>query len=91
MQLRHADTAARLTAQLRRIVARGDISVSEIARRTGYTQSHLSNVIAGRRKMPPDMADSLMHATGTTLADLYAGDELRELRRWIERQTTPAA
>jgi transcriptional regulator with XRE-family HTH domain len=86
VQPSHAELAARLRAHLVRIVARGDITQQEIADRTRYSQPHIANVLGGHRRMSPEMADSLRQATGTRLADLFAGEELRQIVRWTLEQ-----
>jgi transcriptional regulator with XRE-family HTH domain len=80
------EIAERLRAHVGELVARRDISQIELADRTGYTQPHISNVLAGRRPLALSLAIALARATGTTISQLCDPDELRELRRWMDEQ-----
>lgn len=86
MQLQHAELAPRIRAHVRAIVKRRDVTLTEIAARTGYTEAHLSNVLAGRRSMRPELAEALTRATGATLADLFGDAELRSIEKWMAAQ-----
>ena len=86
MQPRHAEVAVRLRAHLRNIVDQRCVSLAELSERTGYSATHISNVLSGRRGMRPEMADAMAHATGTTFAQLFTAQELSSIERWTREQ-----
>jgi transcriptional regulator with XRE-family HTH domain len=80
------ELAERLRLRVGELVDRRDISQLELADRTGYTQPHISNVLAGRRPLALSLAIALARATGTTISQLCDPDELRALKRWMREQ-----
>jgi hypothetical protein len=60
----------RLRVELLRRIQRGTLSVSLLARQTGYGQAHLSNYLHGRRQLSLDAMDRILAAQHLTIADL---------------------
>jgi transcriptional regulator with XRE-family HTH domain len=60
----------RLRVELLRRIQRGSLSVSLLARQTGFAQPHLSNFLHGRRKLSLDAMDRLLQAQHLTASDL---------------------
>ena len=60
----------RLRLELLRRIQRGTVSVSLLARQTGYGQPHLSNFLGGRRQLSLDGLDRVLKAQQLTVADL---------------------
>ncbi len=70
----------RLRLELLRRIQRGTLSVSLLARQTGYGQSHLSNFLHSRRQLSLEAMDRILAAQHLTAADLLpvirqAGDQ----------------
>jgi len=60
----------RLRLELLRRIDRGTLSVSLLARQTGFGQSHLSNFLRKRRKLSLEAIDTILTAQRLTAADL---------------------
>lgn len=67
----------RLRVELLRRIERGTLSVSLLARQTGYGQPHLSNFLHGRRQLSLDAVDRILEAQHLSSADLVAGARQR--------------
>lgn len=72
----------RLRLELLRRIQRGTLSVSLLARQTGFGQSHLSNFLHGRRQLSLDAMDRILAALRMTAADLLPAVQRTET--WIE-------
>lgn len=62
----------RLRLELQRRIQRGTLSVSLLARQTGFGQSHLSNFLNGRRQLSLDAMDRILAAQQISTADLLS-------------------
>jgi hypothetical protein len=60
----------RLRLELLRRIQRGSLSVSLLARQTGYGQAHLSNFLRSRRYLSLDAIDRVLAAQHLSAADL---------------------
>ncbi len=60
----------RLRFELLRRIKRGSLSVSLLARQTGYGQAHLSNFLRSRRYLSLDAIDRILAAQHLSAADL---------------------
>ena len=60
----------RLRLELLRRIQRGSLSVSLLARQTGFGQSHLSNFLNSRRSLSLEAIDRVLAAQHLTAADL---------------------
>lgn len=60
----------RLRLELLRRIQRGTVSVSLLARQTGFGQSHLSNYLHGRRQLSLEAMDRILSAQHLAIADL---------------------
>jgi hypothetical protein len=60
----------RLRLELLRRIQRGSLSVSLLARQTGFGQPHLSNFLRSRRQLSLDAMDRILAAQHLTAADL---------------------
>jgi len=60
----------RLRLELLRRIERGTLSVSLLARQTGFGQSHVSNFLHNRRQLSLDALDRVLAAQSMTAADL---------------------
>lgn len=60
----------RLRMELLRRVQRGTLSVSLLARQTGFGQAHLSNFLRGRRQLSLEAMDRVLSAQHLTVGDL---------------------
>jgi len=60
----------RLRLELLRRIQRGTLSVSLLARQTGYGQPHLSNFLHSRRQLSLEAIDRILAAQHLTAADL---------------------
>jgi hypothetical protein len=60
----------RLRLELRRRIQRGTLSVSLLARQTGFGQSHLSNFLNSRRQLSLEGLDRILAVQQLTAADL---------------------
>lgn len=66
----------RLRQELLRRIQRGTVSVSLLARQTGFGQSHLSNFLHSRRQLSLDAMDRILAAQHLTAADLLPATRL---------------
>jgi len=60
----------RLRLELLRRIQRGTLSVSLLARQTGFGQAHLSNFLRSRRQLSLEAMDRILAAQHLTVADL---------------------
>jgi hypothetical protein len=60
----------RLRLELLRRIQRGTLSVSLLARQTGFGQSHISNFLRSRRQLSLEALDRVLHAQHMTTWDL---------------------
>ncbi len=60
----------RLRLEMLRRIQRGTLSVSLLARQTGFGQAHLSNFLHGRRQLSLEAMDRILAAQRLTAADL---------------------
>ena len=60
----------RLRLELLRRIQRGTLSVSLLARQTGFGQSHLSNFLHNRRQLSLEAMDRILAAQHLAAADL---------------------
>jgi transcriptional regulator with XRE-family HTH domain len=60
----------RLRLELLRRIQRGTLSVSLLARQTGFGQAHLSNFLHSRRQLSLEAMDRILAAQRLTVADL---------------------
>ncbi len=65
-----------LRRHLRRRIAAGELTGMELARKTGFTQAHISNFINRKRGLKLRALDRMMKALGLTLYDLLDPREL---------------
>ncbi|MGA2252114.1 helix-turn-helix domain-containing protein [Terracidiphilus sp.] len=80
----------RLRMELQRRIQRGTLSVSLLARQTGFGQSHLSNFLHGRRQLSLEAMDRILAAQSMSAADLLATQTRRmEYREGEESGTVP--
>jgi len=71
------DTHERLVAQVRTRLRNGELTERAFARNLGISQPHVNNVLRGRRKLSPEVADLILNFFHCSLLDLYAEYELR--------------
>ncbi len=64
----------RLRLELLRRIQRGTLSVSLLARQTGFGQAHLSNFLHRRRQLSLEEMDRLLSAQHLTVADLLPAE-----------------
>lgn len=69
-QMNFTQMHERLRLELLRRIERGTLSVSLLARQTGYGQAHLSNFLHGRRQLSLEAMDRILTAQQLTAADL---------------------
>jgi transcriptional regulator with XRE-family HTH domain len=80
----------RLRMELQRRIQRGTLSVSLLARQTGFGQSHLSNFLHGRRQLSLEAMDRILAVQQMSAADLLPAQERRlEHRETEENGTVP--
>lgn len=65
-----------LRRELRRRIAAGELTGMELARKTGFTQAHISNFINRKRGLKLRALDRMLKALGMTLYDLLDPREL---------------
>ena len=65
-----------LRRQLRKRIEAGEMTGMELARRTGFTQAHISNFLNGKRGLKLKALDRTLKAVGLTLYDLLNPNEL---------------
>ena len=64
----------RLRLELLRRIQRGTLSVSLLARQTGFGQAHLSNFLHSRRQLSLEAMDRILAAQHLTVADLLPAE-----------------
>jgi hypothetical protein len=64
----------RLRQELLRRIQRGTLSVSLLARQTGFGQAHLSNFLHSRRQLSLEAMDRILTAQHLTVADLLPAE-----------------
>jgi hypothetical protein len=69
----------RLRLELLRRIQRGTLSVSLLARQTGFGQAHLSNFLHSRRQLSLDAMDRILAAQHLTAADLLPVLQRKEI------------
>jgi len=80
----------RLRLELLRRIQRGTVSVSLLARQTGFGQAHLSNFLHSRRQLSLDAVDRILAAQHLAAADLLpAMHQARALPPGEEGSTVP--
>jgi transcriptional regulator with XRE-family HTH domain len=72
----------RLRLELLRRIQRGSLSVSLLARQTGFGQGHLSNFLHGRRQLSLDAMDRILAAQHLAASDLLPAVE--RIDDWLE-------
>jgi hypothetical protein len=82
-QMNFSQMHERLRLEMLRRIKRGTLSVSLLARQTGFGQAHLSNFLHCRRQLSLEAMDRILAAQHLTAADLlpltqYAGDLLAD-------------
>ncbi len=68
----------RLRLELLRRIQRGTLSVSLLARQTGFGQSHLSNFLHNRRQLSLDALDRILAAQHMAALDLLPANHVAE-------------
>lgn len=80
----------RLRLELLRRIKRGTLTVSLLARQTGFGQAHLSNFLRGHRRLSLEALDRLLAAQHLTAQDLLpAAREAPHLSVEAERDSVP--
>lgn len=80
----------RLRLELLRRIQRGTLSVSLLARQTGFGQAHLSNFLRSRRRLSLEAMDRILAAQHLTARDLLpVAPPDREQRHPGERDSIP--
>ena len=69
-QMNFTQMHERLRLELLRRIQRGTLSVSLLARQTGFGQAHLSNFLRSRRQLSLEAMDRILAAQQLTVADL---------------------
>ena len=67
-----------LRTELRKRIGAGELTGMELARRTGFTQAHISNFLNRKRGLKLSALDRTLQATGISLFDLLNPDELAQ-------------
>ncbi len=70
------DLERRLLALLNQKVRRGEISQRQLARRTGFTQPHIHNVLKGARRLHTELADAALQSLELSVTDLLDPGEV---------------
>jgi transcriptional regulator with XRE-family HTH domain len=65
-----------LRRELRKRIEAGELTGMELARRTGFTQAHISNFVNRKRGLKLSALDRMLKAVGLTLYDLLNPHEL---------------
>jgi len=84
-QMNFTQMHERLRLELLRRIQRGTLSVSLLARQTGFRQSHLSNFLRSRRQLSLEAMDRILAAQHLTVGDLLP--EVRQKGFWPETET----
>jgi len=83
-QMNFTQMHERLRLELLRRIQRGTLSVSLLARQTGFGQAHLSNFLRCRRQLSLDAMDRILGAQQLAVADLIPA--LRQSSLWPEME-----
>ncbi len=75
----------RLRLELLRRIQRGTLSVSLLARQTGFGQAHISNFLHSRRQLSLEAMDRILAAQRLTVADLLPS--LPKEAHWREEES----
>ncbi|MCX7781923.1 MAG: helix-turn-helix domain-containing protein [Negativicutes bacterium] len=62
-------------AWMRELMRRHDLNITELARLVNVQRSHISNILAGRKKPSIDLALRLSRVLGVTVNDLMKKDD----------------
>lgn len=65
-----------LRRELRQRIEAGELSGTELARRTGFTQAHISNFLNRKRGLKLRALDAMLKAAGISLLELVRPEEL---------------
>jgi transcriptional regulator with XRE-family HTH domain len=68
----------RLLAEIRSRLRNGELTERALARRLGVSQSHINNVLRGRRNLSHELADSVLNFLHYSLLDLEVQSHLTE-------------
>lgn len=85
-QMNFTQVHEHLRLELLRRIQRGTLSVSLLARQTGYGQSHLSNFLHSKRQLSLGAMDRVLAAQHLTIADLMPALQLASI--WTEGETS---
>lgn len=80
------DSYKRLLDQIRKRLQNGEFTERSLARRLGISQSHINNVLRGRRKLSPEVADLILNSFHGSVLDLHP---LGELESYLNRRCLP--
>lgn len=72
-------------AQIRDLMRRRGLNITELAKLVGVERSHMSNILAGRRKPSIDLALRLSRVLGVTVNTLMRKDGLNKFGRYRKR------
>jgi transcriptional regulator with XRE-family HTH domain len=67
----------RLLAQIRTRMRNGELTERALARRLGVSQSHINNVLRGRRNLSQELADGILNFLHYSLLDLHYDIEVQ--------------
>jgi hypothetical protein len=81
-QMNFTQMHERLRLELLRRIQRGTLSVSLLARQTGFGQAHLSNFLHSRRQLSLEAMDRILAAQRLAVADLLPAE--RHAEPWPE-------
>jgi hypothetical protein len=87
-QMNFSQMHERLRLELLRRIQRGTLSVSLLARQTGFGQPHLSNFLRSRRQLSLEAIDRILAAQRLTVADLQPA--LPQSALWREDESAGA-
>jgi len=89
-QMNFSQMHEHLRLELLRRIQRGTLSVSLLARQTGFGQAHLSNFLRSRRQLSLEAMDRVLAAQHLTVADLLpAGHAAGDSRQGESGGTVP--
>jgi transcriptional regulator with XRE-family HTH domain len=78
-QMNFTQMHERLRLELLRRIQRGTLSVSLLARQTGFGQPHLSNFLHSRRQLSLDALDRILEAQNMAASDLLPASSRAEM------------
>jgi len=87
-QMNFSQMHERLRLELLRRIQRGTLSISLLARQTGFGQPHLSNFLRSRRQLSLEAMDRILAAQRLTVADLLPA--LPQTAYWQEDENAGA-